>query len=180
MRTLTVAVLSYAGFLRFDDVSGLRYEDISFATSHVRLFIDKSKTDQYKEGCDVLIARIGSYACPVGILRSYLKRTKAKSGFIFRALQRTKGGHSLRKIDKAISYTTLRQDILAALSDLGLEKSKFGLHSMRRGGATQAANSGVNDRLFKKHGRWKSDGAKDGYVAESLNAILSVSRSLGL
>ena len=83
-------------------------------------------------------------------------------------------------MDKPVSYTTLRKDILEAVNSVGLDKSKFGLHSMRRGGATQAASAGVNDRLFKKHGRWKSEKAKDGYVAEDLNAILSVSRSLGI
>ena len=180
LRSLTVAVLSYAGFLRFDEVSRLRLRDIKFEPSYVRLFIDKSKTDQHKVGRDVLIAKIGSYACPVGVLHSYLKRTQVSEGFIFRGLQSAKGGHALRKANKPISYTTLRQDILAALSELGLDKSRFGLHSLRRGGATQAANSGINDRLFKKHGRWSSDKAKDGYVDESLNAVLSVSRSLGL
>ena len=180
LRTITVAVLSYAGFLRFDEVSTLRREHISFGASHVRLFIDKSKSDQHKIGDNVFIAKIGSYACPVGILASYLKRSKVTSGCVFRPLKKTKNGHAVRNIDKPVSYTTLRHDILNALSELGLDKSKFGLHSMRRGGATRAANMGVNDRLFKKHGRWKSDGAKDGYVAESLESLLSVSRNLGL
>ena len=45
-------------------------------------------------------------------------------------------------------------------------------------GATAAANAGVNDRLFKRHGRWRSDKAKDGYVKDNLEALLSVSKSL--
>ena len=58
--------------------------------------------------------------------------------------------------------------------------SKFGVHSLRLGGATSAASAGVVDRLFKKHGRWKSENAKDGYVKEDMNAILSVSLNLGI
>jgi len=54
------------------------------------------------------------------------------------------------------------------------------LHSLRRGGATAAANRGVNDRLFQKHGRWKSVGVKDGYVEDDLKNLLSVSLGLGL
>jgi hypothetical protein len=46
--------------------------------------------------------------------------------------------------------------------------------SLRSGGATAAANAGLSDRLFKKHGRWCSDNAKDGYVHENLHYILSV------
>ncbi|XP_068236956.1 uncharacterized protein [Palaemon carinicauda] len=36
------------------------------------------------------------------------------------------------------------------------------------GGATSAANNGIKDRLSKRHGRWKSDKAKDGYIKDSL------------
>jgi hypothetical protein len=31
------------------------------------------------------------------------------------------------------------------------QKRMFGLHSLRNGGATQAANNNVYDRLFKAH-----------------------------
>ena len=57
---------------------------------------------------------------------------------------------------------------------------QLGLHSLHSAGATAAANSGVQDRLFKRHGRWQSETAKDGYVEDSLKARLSVTDSLGL
>lgn len=41
-----------------------------------------------------------------------------------------------------------------------------------------AANMGVCDRIFKKHGRWKSDSAKDGYVAENVHVQMSVTKNL--
>jgi hypothetical protein len=68
---------------------------------------------------------------------------------------------------------------------LDFDRSRFGLHSLRSGGATTAANAtaanaGVNDRLFKKHGRWRSENAKDGYVREDLPSLLSVSKSLNI
>ena len=48
------------------------------------------------------------------------------------------------------------------------------------GGATAAAVAGVPDRVFKKHGHWKSENAKDGYVEDSLEQGLSVTKNLGL
>jgi hypothetical protein len=63
---------------------------------------------------------------------------------------------------------------------MGLDASLFGLHSLRAGGASAAAALGVPDRLVKKHGRWRSDNAKDGYVKESLFNSLSVSLNLGI
>ena len=57
---------------------------------------------------------------------------------------------------------------------------QFGMHSLRAGGATAAANAGVPDRLFKRHGRWRSESAKDCYVKDSVDSRLSVSKSLGI
>ena len=47
-------------------------------------------------------------------------------------------------------------------------RKKFGLHSARSGGSTIVANKGVPDRLFKLHGRWVSDKAKDTYVKDNI------------
>lgn len=66
------------------------------------------------------------------------------------------------------------------LTSIGLDKAKFGLHSLRSGGASAAANAGVPDGWFKRHGRWRSENAKDGYVKDKLEDRLTVSRSLGL
>ena len=38
----------------------------------------------------------------------------------------------------------------------------------------------VPDRLFKRHGRWRSENAKDGYVKDSFNDLLFVSKNLGI
>ena len=47
--------------------------------------------------------------------------------------------------------------------------ANISLHSFRSGGATKAANAQVSDPCWKRHGRWKSDTAKDGYVEDSLD-----------
>ena len=74
----------------------------------------------------------------------------------------------------------MRETLLTELENIGLDKNLFGLHNLRSGGATAAANAGVPDRLFERHGRQKSDSSKDGYVEDNLNALLSVSKTLGL
>ena len=45
---------------------------------------------------------------------------------------------------------------------------------------TAATDAGVPDRLFKRHGRWASESAKDGSVQDSLSSRLSVSKALGI
>ena len=56
-----------------------------------------------------------------------------------------------------------------------MDISKIGVHSLRAGGATSAAN-----RLFKGHGHWASENAKDGYVKDDFDSHLSVMKSLGI
>ena len=75
-------------------------------------------------------------------------------------------------------YTRTREIVLQAFAELGYPTHLFGLHSLRAGGASAAANAGVSDRLFKRHGRWKTDLAKEGYTKDNLESLLSVSRSL--
>ena len=53
-----------------------------------------------------------------------------------------------------------------------VDTAQFGLHSLRAGGASAAANAGVPDRLFKRHGRWRSKAAKDGYIKDSEEALV--------
>jgi hypothetical protein len=56
---LTAVCLSYIDFLRFSDLMVIQWHEIRFLPSHMELFLEKSKTDQYQEGRWVLIARVG-------------------------------------------------------------------------------------------------------------------------
>ena len=66
------------------------------------------------------------------------------------------------------------------MKELGYPISGYGLHSLRAGGASAAAQAGVPDRLFRQHGRWRSETAKDGYVEDSIENRLSVSKCIGI
>ena len=70
--------------------------------------------------------------------------------------------------------------MLEAFKDIVPDISAIGIHTLRSGGATATANTGVPDRLFKRHGRWASESAKDGYVQVSLSSRLSVSKALSI
>ena len=70
--------------------------------------------------------------------------------------------------------------MLEAFKDIVPDISAFRTHSLRSGGATAASNAGVPDRLLKRHGRWASESAKDGYVQDSSSSRLSVSKALGI
>ena len=163
----------------------IRRSHITFHSDHASLFIARSKTDKYNQGSNVCIAKTGTQTCPVNMLSRYLQMAgiiSTSDEYIFRQITFLKKSNSykLRDVTKSLSYTRAREIILASFEGIGLDKSKFGIHSLRRGGATAACAAGISDRVFKKHGRWKSDKAKDGYVKESLNEKLSVSLNLGI
>lgn len=48
IRLAAVALMAYAAFLRFDEVSKLCYCDVEFCADHMMVHIVSSKTDQYK------------------------------------------------------------------------------------------------------------------------------------
>ena len=59
----------------------------------------------------------------------------------------TKPGERLRK-SGGLSDSRLRQLLLNTVAHLGMDPAFFGMHSLRAGGTTAAANTGVPDRLF--------------------------------
>ena len=182
VRLATTCLLAFAAFLRYDDLAKLRCCDIKFEVSHMTIRITSSKTDQYRQGDTVMVARTGTQTCPVAMLERYVAAagiTLSSPLRLFRGIVSTKRGERLRAAG-SLGYARMRELLLTKLEQLGYDKRQFSLHSLRAGGASAAANAGVPDRLFKRHGRWKSETAKDGYVKDSSAALLSVSNSLKL
>jgi len=184
LRDLTIVILSFSGFLRFDEVSSIRRSEVKLEDDHIALSIPRSKNDQYRDGSEVLISKGTTEACPLKALRDYLQLAKIcadSDKFIFRPIYRRKDSCNLVKKDKPISYSTARARITKLIKSTAKGKSlNVGLHSLRSGGATVAANSNVNDRCWKRHGRWASDNSKDRYVKDSTANKLAVTKALRL
>ena len=182
-----MALLAFAGFLRFDELSNLKLKDVVSHATYFELFIEGSKTDQYREGGVVPIVKTGTDLCPWANLLKYLSQAQLSlptsanggDGFLFGNIQTRSGRQFIRSASK-LSYSRCREVLLKKLVDVGLDPKCYSWHSFRSGGASSAANNGISDRMFKRHGRWRSENAKDGYVEDSLESRLAVSISLGL
>lgn len=182
LRDLAMIVLCFSGFLRFDEVSSLRCKDVSLHEHFLSLFLVKSKTDQYRQGNKVLINEGKTAGCPISILKRYISAANVdlKSGdFLFKPAYRSKGKCALINKNKPISYTRARETIISRLKEV-CGDANLGLHSMRAGGASMAARSTVNERCWKRHGRWKGEKSKDGYVEDTIEKRLEVSKYLNL
>ena len=125
IRVCAIALLSYAGFLRYDEVSRIRRSTIVFEKTYLKLFIDSSKTDQSGVGDYVFIARTNQFTCPYASLQKYLRKagiSANEENFVFRPLVKTKNGHRLRNVEKPISYTTARDQVMDAIREIGLDR----------------------------------------------------------
>ena len=184
-RLLTYVLVSFAGFLRFDEAANVKRHDVTFFTSHMVIFLEKSKTDTYRDGRSVMIARINTDLCPVKSMLLSLKQAQISadsSYYIFRniALMKSTGSYVLRPGNAPISYSRMRELLLQKLTAISLDASQFGTHSLRAGGATAAANMDISERLFLIHGRWKCASSRDRYVKDDLQRRLRVTLNLGL
>ena len=185
LRLASMCLVSFAGFLRYQELANLRYCDVVFCSGYLKLFLERSKTDVYRDGVWVFISQVDSARCPVAMLKRYLLKAGFdgySEAYIYRGITRHKNVSKRRLKDKNVPlcYSTARSLMLAALTGLGYDASLFGTHSLRAGGATAAANNSIPDRLFRKHGRWRSDRSKDRYVHEDVRQKLRVSQGLGL
>ena len=162
LRTATYIMVSFAGFLRFSDAHSLFCDEIRFYPTHMELFLEKRKPNQFRHGEVICIARGSSFACPVHLTYQLLSQSNS---------------HHSHSLLFPWSYSFTRLTVLQALADAAqvplMEFSQsFGLHSFRSGGATLVAQSDVPDHVFQAHGAWKSSQSMHRYIARSLSQHL--------
>ena len=185
LRIAAISSLGFAGFFRFNELANIQPKHLTFCDGFVKIFVPRSKTDVYREGNYVYIAKLENKYCPVAILRRYIEAANLDLSShlpLFRPLTKNKSGYTLR--NGKLSYTRCREIFKTTLKDLGYDPKEYGLHSLRSGGATAVisnnASKAVSERLLKLHGRWKTDEAKDMYVLETECNRLSVTKYLGI
>jgi integrase len=136
----SMITVMYYGFLRFSEAANLRQMDVQEEEGGIMLTIRQSKTDPYGNGAICFIQDSDKpYSASVWLRRARPTRY---------------GPHdqvfpiSLRMFN--IRFRSLLAG--AGVEDIG----RYSSHSLRRGGAQQAAKMGVQDNVIQRHGRWKS------------------------
>ena len=119
--------------------------DSRSAPQIAQLNIKASKTDPFQHGVSIFLGKTGNRLCPVAALAAYLAIRGNQPGPFFQF----RDGRPLSRERFAIK-------VREALTEAGLEASKFTGHSFRIGAATTAAARGVEDSLIKTLGRWES------------------------
>lgn len=89
IRIACMCLLSYAGFLRYSELSNLMRNHVTFYEQHIKLFLECSNTDVYREGRDVLIFKTDNSTWPVNMLSRYCvlaNITPDSTDYLFRPL----------------------------------------------------------------------------------------------
>lgn len=133
----------------FDPTSDLAIDSVSIDSIHnprlIRIQLETSKTDPFREGAVINLPRTEDDLCPVAALLTWLVYRGNSPGPLF-----------LLQSGALLTRARLVTELRKALSDIGLEAEHFSGHSFRKGAATTAAAHGIPDSQIKILGRWKS------------------------
>ena len=77
IRDVTLCLIGFAGFLRFNEICNIKWCHITFHVSHLSVFLPRSKTDQLHVGSTVLIAKTATPTCPYNMLLRYASMARA-------------------------------------------------------------------------------------------------------
>lgn len=67
LRFLLVCIFGFAGFFRIDELLNVKISDLHIKEDHLKIILEKSKTDQHRDGHEVYIAQTETEICPVKI-----------------------------------------------------------------------------------------------------------------
>lgn len=96
-RTVCACLLGYSGFLRVSELLAFKRSHFHLYDTHMLLVIQKSKTDIYRDGAHVVIARTGTRLCPVSNVEKYFSICSFDSNdLIFRTISKTRNGFIFR------------------------------------------------------------------------------------
>ena len=142
-------------------VESVNGEDVLF------VFIEQSKTDQLRIGHTIVLsAAEDSMTCTLAWFARVSRFRVPGAGYFFHTAQGTK-----------LSEKTPNGRLKVWFERLNLPGKDYGSHSCRRGGATAAVKAGVELRLVKRHGNWRSS-CVDVYITDDIDAMLRVSQGI--
>ena len=154
------ACLCFFGFFRsgeitvpstrtFDPAVHLSWGDVAVdnpaSPTAIRVYLKRSKCDQFGKGAEVFVGRTNTPICPIAAVLAYIAVRGATEGSFFRF---TNG----QPLSKQAFISNVRQ----ALQAIGLPYQDFAGHSFRIGAATAAAKAGIEDSVIRTLGRWNS------------------------
>ena len=182
-------VLGFYGMLRHSELISLTLGDLTFTETpspHVSIHIARSKTDPRGRGADIIIHANNRDGTPVSSLVRRLVDARVAAGATPQDPLLTTWDLDGRKLTNtplsngqalAKRLSVYLRELASERPDLRLHPESYGMHSLRRGGATAAWEGGASREKIMAHGRWTS-AAVDRYLTATLAVKLSVTAAM--
>lgn len=147
--------------------STLLVEDVTILPSVILVHLKTSKTDPYREGHTIRLARSGKSVCPYIALHNHLINCSTPTQPLFHF---SDGSLLTRKL-----VSSLLRQLLPSFP----AHTRLSSHSFRIGAATMAASKDTPDWLIKVLGRWSSSSYQR-YIRTPSNVIDRIPATLTL
>ena len=131
----------------------------------LRVHLKHSKTDPFREGTDIFVARTNDELCPVTALLTRLVERGKKEGPLFQF-------HSGASLTHGTFVACFRKALVLA----HIDPKGFSGHSFRIRATTTAAKRGLSDSNIKQLGRWKSS-AYQRYIRPTTTVLATLAGS---
>lgn len=151
MRDNALLQVAFFGAFRRSELVHIRLEDITFKKEGMEVLIPQSKTDPTHEGQFSPIPYGHGVLCPIRALNNWIERAHIESGYIFRRILVRDTLHI-----NALSPLSVNHILKKHARDCQLPYAdQLSSHSLRRGLATCASQSGAGIPAIMRQGRWK-------------------------
>lgn len=176
LRICFIFVIAFAGLMRCDEIIQVTRKHVSLFSDHMTIFCPRRKNDQRSQGHTFYFARSDKVSCPVTITEKLLVKLPSNPDQHL-VCRLSSNGIGLQH---SISYSRVREIFRETLSQFVPNPSRFGTHSLKKGGATASYAAGISGGLLDKHAGWKSSRSKESYIRYSTEDKLKVSRAIDL
>ena len=156
LRDLLIVICAHNLLLRHDEISHLICDFIQEVEKGFVVRIPRSKTDKFRNGKNVFLAKNpGSFSAST-LLKRYLSLADLKLGencFLFSPLRKMASSGRFELCKSILPYASYNRIIKTSIVKLGLDPKLFGTHSCRAGGASDLAPK-VSELELLVSGRW--------------------------
>ena len=153
----TASTLAYFGFpwsseytspskSKYHKSSTLQLQDVTLEESRILVEVKATKTDPFREGITLSIAKTGTSVFPVRAIKKYCQVCPKGRGPFFQTA-----------LKQYLTRAMMSQLIKDTLKAGNLDNNSFSSHSFRIRAATTAASAGIPDRTIRTLGQWSSD-----------------------
>ena len=162
-RDRSIILIGFSGGFRRNEIVSLNFDDIDFVSEGVKIYIRRSKTDQFGEGSIKALPYFdNTQYCPVLSLKRWIEISNISSGPLFRRFSKGSRLTENRLTDQTVALLIKEYLMLA-----GIDNKNYSGHSLRSGFATSVAEFGAEERSIMAMTGHKSTEMVRRYIKEA-------------